>query len=616
MPDYSKFEHWRGLGFSRLLPIVPPGARVEGHGNPGKTPGLPGEDGSWRGLRGWSKLHASQTELGHWQAWGAGVGLLATEDAFAIDVDAHDPELSAKIEGLASALLGPAPKRVGRAPKFALLYRCIDKLQLRVLRFETTPERKAADAKALDRVEIPGQLVIGGMHPVTLQPYSWPLPPGPADELTPVSAAKLDFFFHTLRSMLPVVSGTVSSIDRANVEQDRLRGDRDAVAAAVRKTPNDSRHFRYEEWVRYAAAIRAALPDDEDFGLELFQEFSARTDLTDLTEDPERVYWSVQPPFGVGADYLQQTAHKLSDFSVGQHFRAPDGPGSPQTDEIYFSDETPARISPPPATHFACLDMDELLAYPEREFLIQRFVPQGGLGIMYGMPGSYKSFIALDMALHLVYGLHSWWDDAEIKAPGAIVYVTGGEGVHGYGARIKTWREHHGCGSRKRRFGLIPEPTNFMKPEDIGKLVATVDKAFSSHISLTIVDTVSRSIPGADENLQKEMSLFVSACDALRQRFGCAAMGVHHESRGGNLRGSTVFDGACDFILHTKADKEQRQGQLWIEKQKDGVDNYAVPFSMQHTGASLAPLIGLPADVAEALPVSLEVLTTEKEAAA
>ena len=58
------------------------------------------------------------------------------------------------------------------------------------------------------------------------------------------------------------------------------------------------------------------------------------------------------------------------------------------------------------------------------------------------------------------------------------------------------------------------------------KLLATVQAIADEvgPIAAVFVDTVSRVLPGAEENLQKDMTLFVKACDAVRERFGDKAL--------------------------------------------------------------------------------------------
>lgn len=565
----NAFEKWHTLGYKRLLPIMPPHAVVSpgSHGDPGKTPGIANGAG-WHGIKDWQHYHAAEIELHRWGAMGASVGLLATPDAFALDVDAHNPEISAQIEVLALAMLGNAPKRVGREPKFALLYRTDSPLRPQVLRFEGPPEREGKP----DRVEIPTQLVIDGMHPGTKRPYAWVRAPGTARELSCVTADQLQSFFEVLRGVLPITASLLAGVDRQDVEQGALRGAPDEIARAIRATPNHSSLFRYEEWVRIAAAIRGALPDDQEFGAELFREFSERTDIAERTEDPDRVYWSVQAPFGVGAAYLLNLATRTSDFAAERWFEAP-------------APESTIELKARPEGLYEVLSVHQLLNRPPQRFLLAGHIPENSLGFLYGDPGTGKSFIALDWALHMAAAREAW-HDIKLTEPGAVAYIAG-EGVSGMGSRIKAWLTAHGGSIDDSRFGLLHETINFMNVADVGKLAATLRHRMPGSLSLIVVDTISRAMPGADENLQKEMTMFVAACDALRQSFNCAVLGVHHASKGGDMRGSTVLRGAGDFVFNLKRKKGHLTGTLWCDKQKDAPDGWCAEYDFSAAHGSI-----------------------------
>jgi hypothetical protein len=111
---------------------------------------------------------------------------------------------------------------------------------------------------------------------------------------------------------------------------------------------------------------------------------------------------------------------------------------------------------------------------------------------------------------------------------------------------------------------------------------------------LVIADTVSRSMPGADENAQKEMTLFVQACDVLRDMFGCVVLGVHHANRQGAMRGSSVLLGAGDFVFKLRRERGKPVGKLVCEKQKDAPDGWEESYRFAvvevEGGSSLVPV--------------------------
>ena len=112
------------------------------------------------------------------------------------------------------------------------------------------------------------------------------------------------------------------------------------------------------------------------------------------------------------------------------------------------------------------------------------------------------------MALSIAAGLPDWWEKP-IERSGPVLYISS-EGVTDMKFRIKAWSENNGLGAPPLPFRLLDESMNFMNEEDIDKLIRTIDKAIQGMEGevpvLIVIDTVSRVLPGADENLQKDMT--------------------------------------------------------------------------------------------------------------
>ena len=89
-----------------------------------------------------------------------------------------------------------------------------------------------------------------------------------------------------------------------------------------------------------------------------------------------------------------------------------------------------------------------------------------------------------------------------------------------------------------------------------------------------------------NENLQKDVTLFIQACDMLREAFGSTVTGVHHTSRSGNLRGSTVFDGAGDYLLAVERDEGAMSGRILAKKIKSAADGWAQDFQLKTVTAA------------------------------
>lgn len=257
----------------------------------------------------------------------------------------------------------------------------------------------------------------------------------------------------------------------------------------------------------------------------------------------------------------------------------PVGPG--EGDEVVIAAPVP---DVPSDDTFDILTLDELETLPPPSYLVDGFIVDDGLSIFYGDPGSGKSFMTVDLAMRLAMGWE--WHGRKTERTG-VLYIAG-EGVRGLGKRTRGWRLKHGVNGQKDiPFALMPTAAQILDAGERAKLARTIDKARASlgfDIGLVVIDTVSRSIAGADENTQETMSAFVKACDDIRSHIGGAVIGVHHSGKDKDkgMRGSTVLLGACDATF--KVQKSDLLLTLTCEKQKDDEQPAPVYFDMEKYG--------------------------------
>lgn len=229
---------------------------------------------------------------------------------------------------------------------------------------------------------------------------------------------------------------------------------------------------------------------------------------------------------------------------------------------------------------FETLSLDELVNMPAPRWRIDGLIPEHGLVLLYGRPGEHKTFIAVDGSLRVAYGL-DWHGRAVTKT--GVLYIAG-EGRFGIGQRIKGWRKKHGLSSVDAPFKLLPVAVHMLDPANVEKLKRTIDQVREEvdfEIGVVVIDTVSRAIPGQDENSQEAMSLFVDACAEIQNHCGGVVIGIHHSGKDADrgMRGSTVLLGGCDTAIRVA--KEEDHTVLSVEKQKDGEEIEDVHFKME-----------------------------------
>jgi hypothetical protein len=147
------------------------------------------------------------------------------------------------------------------------------------------------------------------------------------------------------------------------------------------------------------------------------------------------------------------------------------------------------------------------------------------------------------------------------------------EGASMFDARIAAWEAENDA--KVERLYVLPDAVNVLDPVWADAL-ATVAERLS--VALVVIDTLNRCMIGGDENSAREMGLFVNGCDTIRHTSGAAVLVNHHDSRaGGNPRGSSALDGACDTILAIAADNNVVT--IRTTKQKDAEP--AVPMTVR-----------------------------------
>lgn len=580
----NQFRRFRALGYESVLPVIAPFGEIDDRSSLktsdlahvlGKAPGVLWEkSGKWGGLPGWRTIIATDADADAWHEMGANTGLRLDAGLISIDIDVENEAAANDEEARAIELLGPSPCRVGAWPRRMLFYRIDAPTSSRNMRWFEGTEKRLVEVQTAGK-----QVVIAGTHRKTGKPYHWPRPMPPRGELSLISPALLSAWFADVRARHEGADEDVerkSRTDRNNVDQGGLRGDTATVQRAVEHLPNGFAHFpKRDDWIRVGYAIKGALSHEPDQGFSVWADWSDRYERA--TPEIYAKEWSgMKPPFELGASWLYDKAQELSGGTFTK--------ASAMFENL--GDEIPSLFTAPEnATRdtFPLLTISDIENRPPLEWLVKRHIPRVSMGFLYSVPGAGKSFLALDMALTIASGAATWFGDAIGADNRNVVYIAA-EGAYGFGDRIAAWKKTHGDAETAKNVGrnflMLPATIAFMDRNDVEKLLRTVrDLGPGRRPCLVVVDTVSRMLPGADENLQKDMTLFIDACGAVRETFQCAVVGVHHAGKSGDMRGSTVLQGAGDFVFKLERNKKARVGTLHAEKQKDGADGWSDAYS-------------------------------------
>jgi len=189
-----------------------------------------------------------------------------------------------------------------------------------------------------------------------------------------------------------------------------------------------------------------------------------------------------------------------------------------------FPDETTTAI--PPHEEFIPL-ADFIAAPPQSSYLVKGVFPSRGMCQVFGSSNVGKSFLMIDLAMHVAAGL-PWRGCRTRKA--AVLYVAA-EGLGGLAGRMKAWTLRH---------GLVPDLL-FIRPFPVhltseGAAVALAERIHQLPVQprLIILDTLAANFGPGDENCAQDMA---RAMIGLRELAGdWLGMFVHHSGHADKTR--------------------------------------------------------------------------------
>jgi len=209
------------------------------------------------------------------------------------------------------------------------------------------------------------------------------------------------------------------------------------------------------------------------------------------------------------------------------------------------------------------LTLDEILSMPSPEWLVHELIPRGGVGVLYGATGSYKSFLALHLAACCATGRDAFSGMPCKEVP---AFYIAAEGAGGFKLRLDAWIKHHGI--RPEYLVLRPWPVYIDKAEMLEKLIEEIKKLnpLGEHC-LVIVDTLSANFTGNENS--NDMAKFVHGCIEISKQIDATILIIHHtgkdEKKG--ARGHNSLSANSDFSI--RMDGGKLAAEIEVEKLKD-----------------------------------------------
>lgn len=193
--------------------------------------------------------------------------------------------------------------------------------------------------------------------------------------------------------------------------------------------------------------------------------------------------------------------------------------------------------------------ISELLSSPSPEALIDNFLYLNSLARIFGKPGCGKTFVSLDMCLHVVTGRQ--WRGHDVKQ-GPVVYVMA-EGQAVNRDRIQAWLTDHNVAAEELdgRFVAVPHAV-LLTPMAMKDFLAKVTQL---RAVMVVLDTKNAMQVG-EENSATDAATMRRALDMVRTATNACVALIDHSGHGDSdrARGSSAVTAAMDTEIRVTKD--------------------------------------------------------------
>lgn len=220
------------------------------------------------------------------------------------------------------------------------------------------------------------------------------------------------------------------------------------------------------------------------------------------------------------------------------------------------------------------LDVYEQDLWEDPSYLLPG-IPERGIVVVYGRPGTLKSFLLLHYAMTLAQ-------------KDQVLYFVGESPGGMFKNRKPAWQAYH----KKTNEEVIGFYSVGRVPRAGEELELAIDRVFNTYgksPKLIILDTLTRAMSGYDLNKGSDVSAFIAQLERLRDKYGVTFVLVHHSGKGqeGHPMGATAIEGSVDAMLEVRREKKSKFVFVDDARQKEQEEGEGSWFRVEKSGKSI-----------------------------
>jgi len=237
---------------------------------------------------------------------------------------------------------------------------------------------------------------------------------------------------------------------------------------------------------------------------------------------------------------------------------------------------------------------------PDR--LVHKLLGVTSLAVVFGPPGCGKTFFALQLGCSVADGSDFL---GRRVTQGGVLYIAA-EAGGSFHNRVAAFKAHHAL-SDNLPFAAWLAPVDLGAREGDAKRIieaaAVVADIWAQPVLLIVIDTLNRSLGGADENSSEAMGTLIGNVDRIRTETGATVCLIHHGGKDGarGPRGHSSLFGAADTVIEVETRESGRVAI--VRKARDleggieiGFDLDPVQIGLDDEGEPITSCVVIPTD--------------------